>query len=116
MKKLTVMYDEEKAERKKVPSEETDMAWLKAVDHSNNSYLVLVNQAGRTIKAGEQIMFFYGGYSNAYLLMNYGFAYRENKYEQFDVSLEMKPKSMRPSDIVNFDYEHDEDIQRVQLK
>ena len=58
-------------------------------------------------------MFFYGGYTNAYLLMNYGFAYRENKYEQFDVSLEMKPKSMQPSDIVNFDYEHDEDIQRV---
>ena len=57
------------------------MAWLKAVDHSNNSYLVLVNQAGRTIKAGEQIMFFYGGYTNADLLMNYGFAYRENKYE-----------------------------------
>lgn len=70
-----------KEEKKGVPSEDDDMAWTKRIDHKGNSYLVLVNQAARTIKEGEQIMFYYGRYTSAYLLINYGFCYRDNKYD-----------------------------------
>lgn len=103
-------------EKKVVPSKDDELAWTQAVDHKNNSYLVLTNQAGRTIKAGEQIMFFYGRYTNAYLLMNYGFCYRDNKYDQFDISLEMRPASMVPEDILCFDWERTDGIQAIYLK
>ena len=56
-------------------------------------------------------MFFYGRYTNAYLLLNYGFCYRDNRYDQIDVSLEMRPQSYSPEDIVCFDPEKFEDIQ-----
>ena len=61
-------------------------------------------------------MFYYGRYTNAYLLINYGFCYRDNRYDQFDVSLEMRPASMRPQDIVCADWDQVEGIQAVQLK
>ena len=105
-----------KPQTKVVPSENVELVWTKAVDHTNNSYLVLVNQTGRTIKEGEQIMFYYGKYTNAYLLTNYGFCYRDNMYDQFDVSLEMRPASMNPVDMLCFDYERADGIQAIQLK
>ena len=61
-------------------------------------------------------MFFYGRYTNAYLLLNYGFCYRDNRYDQIDVSLEMRPQSYNPEDIVCLDPEREEDIQAVKLK
>ena len=99
-----------------MPSEDDEMLWTKEVDHENNSYLLLVNHSGRTMKAGEQIMFFYGRYTNAYLLVNYGFCYRDNKYDQIDVLLELKPPSLFPKDFVCFDFDRDEGVQDVQLK
>jgi len=89
-----------KQERKIVPSENAELAWMKDVDHKGNSYLVLVNHSGRTLKEDDQIMFYYGKYTNAYLLLNYGFCYRDNKYDQVDISLEMRPSSQNPADIV----------------
>ena len=61
-------------------------------------------------------MFYYGRYTNAYLLINYGFCYRDNKYDQFDVSLQMRPASILPEDILCFDYERADGIQAVTLK
>lgn len=66
---------------------------MRNVDHDGKSFLCLVNLAGRTIKAGEQIMFFYGRYTNAYLMSNYGFSFKGNKYDQYDVFLELRPRS-----------------------
>ena len=100
----------------KVPSEKAELAWMKDVDHAGNSYLVLVNHSGQTIKKGEQIMFYYGKYTNAYLLLNYGFSYRDNKYDQFDISLRMRPASQTPQDIVEWNWEKCTDIQLVSLK
>ena len=48
--------------------------------------------------------------------MNYGFCYRDNRYDQFDISLEMRPVSMRPVDMLCFDYERVDSIQAVTLK
>jgi len=90
--------------------EEENLTWTKEVKHKGNSNLVLVNQAGRTIKVGEQIMFFYGRYTNAYLMLNYGFCYRDNKYDQFDIRLEMKPASANPEDMLCFDDERFDDV------
>ena len=92
------------------------MLWTREVDHENNSYLLLVNHSGRTMKAGEQVMFFYGRYTNAYLLVNYGFCYRDNKYDQIDILLELKPLSLFPKDFITFDFEREEGVQDVQLK
>lgn len=87
------------------PSLNREMAWTKDVDHKNNSYLVLTNHAGRTIKAGEQIMFFYGRDDNSQLLRDYGFCYRDNRFDHYEVSLKMKPSSFKPEDILSFDWE-----------
>ena len=61
-------------------------------------------------------MFFYGKYTSAYLLLNYGFCYKDNKYDQVDMSLEMRPQSNSPEHIICFDRERVEDIQEVHLK
>ena len=61
-------------------------------------------------------MFFYGKYTSAYLLINYGFCYRDNKYDQVDVQLEMRPESNVPEHIVCFDTLKTQDIQIVNLK
>ena len=55
-------------------------------------------------------------YTNAYLLLNYGFSYRDNKYDQFDISLRMRPASQTPQDIVEWNWEKCTDIQLVSLK
>lgn len=73
------------------PSKKKELEWTTHVDHEGNSYLVMINHAGRSIKAGEQILFYYGGLTNPNLLINYGFCYRDNKYDQFDVLLDMRP-------------------------
>ena len=99
-----------------MPTEDGELQWLRHVDHKNNSYLCLINQSGKTIKKGEQVMFFYGKYTSAYLLLNYGFCYKDNKYDQVDMSLEMRPQSNSPEHIVCFDRERVEDIQEVHLK
>ena len=99
-----------------MPTEDGELQWLRHVDHKNNSYLCLINQSGKTIKKGEQVMFFYGKYTSAYLLLNYGFCYKDNKYDQVDMSLEMRPQSNSPEHIICFDRERVEDIQEVHLK
>ena len=55
-------------------------------------------------------MFFYGRYTNAYLLVNYGFCYRDNKYDQIDILLELKPASLFPKDFITFDFEREEGV------
>ncbi len=62
--------------------------------------MVLTNHASRTIKAGEQIMFFYGCRSSSHLLMNYGFCARDNRYDFYELVLNTDPESMTPEDIV----------------
>ena len=54
-------------------------------------------------------MFFYGRYTNAYLLVNYGFCYRENRYDQIDVFVDLKPRSVSPSDFVCLDWTRNEE-------
>ena len=53
--------------------------------------------------------------SNASLLLNYSFAYIGNKFDVYEISLELKPKSMTVSDIVCLDQNKSEGIQQVKL-
>ena len=102
-----------------MPSDDEDeLAWIKKVDHEGNSYIVLNNLSSRTIKAGEQIMFFYGRYTNAYLLLNYGFCLRDNRFDQLDVYLDLKPRSLMAEDFVCLDYTKADEpgIKKVCLK
>ena len=77
---------------------------------------MLVNQTGRTIKEGEQVFFFYGRFTNAYLLINYGFAYPDNKYDSVEVNVEMKPNGFRAKEFVSFDYSKVEGLQVFKVK
>jgi len=50
-------------------------------------------------------MHFYGGLTNPYLLINYGFCYRDNKFDQFDVWLDKHPDIISPSYFVCNDWQ-----------
>ena len=61
-------------------------------------------------------MFFYGAQGNPYCLINYGFVYRDNKYDQYDVMLDMRPATLKAKDFVCLDHEREIGIQTVHLK
>ena len=62
-------------------------------------------------------MFYYGNITNSYLLPNYGFVYRDNKYDQFDLMLDMRPAALnKPQDFICNDWNRVDGIQMVHLK
>ena len=89
---------------------------MEAVDHENNSYMVLTNHSSRTIKAGEQVMFFYRRRISSYLLMNYGFCTRDNRYNHFELVLITDPESMTPQDIVCWEQDESKNVKEFWLK
>lgn len=63
-------------------------------------------------------MFFYGRYTNSYLLVNYGFCFRDNRYDQIDIYLNMVPSTLDAANFVSLDHNLEEEagIRRVHLK
>ena len=61
-------------------------------------------------------MFFYGRYTNANLMTDYGFCFRGNKYDQYDVSLELRPKSVKPADFITLEWWREDEVKVVHLK
>lgn len=68
--------DEEEFESKK----EKDFDFLSQCP-AGETYVVLVNTSGCTIKAGEPLLVNYGRRSNSHLLLHYGFAVLNNPYD-----------------------------------
>ena len=49
-------------------------------------------------------------------MINYGFCYRGNKYDQFDISLELKPRSFYPSEFVTLEWWREDEVIVAHLK
>ncbi|CDW82727.1 set domain protein [Stylonychia lemnae] len=65
-------------------------------DDDENNFLVIVNQSGKDIKAGEQIYYSYGRRSNSDLLLNYGFCLDENnQYNSMQFRLLKNPSKLK---------------------
>ena len=92
--------ESENAGSSEVPS---DLSWTQHVS-DKESYFTLTNRSGRTIKQGEEVFYFYGRMSNAFLLLNYSFAFQGNKFDSYEVSLVKEPVSRNVEDIICFDY------------
>ena len=76
---------------------------MESVDHETNSYLMLTNHSSRTIKAGEQVMFFYSKRVSSYFLMHYGFCARDNRFDHFELVLKSDSETMAPQDMICWD-------------
>ena len=95
---------------KKDSSKSVKLDWV-AKAKGNETYLVLMNQSGRTINKGEEVTRCYGRRSNATLLVYYSFAYVGNQYDNYEISLEMRPLGTSLTDLVCFDHSRCEGIQ-----
>lgn len=54
-----------------------------------DTYVAFYNDIWRTINKGDQVYYFYGQRSNLFLLLNYGFALEDNKYDSFAFNVNM---------------------------
>ena len=97
-----------KSGKKKERAKE-DLSWIKNTK-AKDTYFVLVNQSGRTIKQGEEVTRSYGRMSNASLLVYYSFAYVGNKYDSYDFSLEMRPLGSQLTDLICFNHSRVEGV------
>ena len=80
--------------------EKNKNSWLNP-ETEKDTYFVIVNKNERTIKAGEQIFLSYGRRTNSDLLLHYAFCYENNMYQHKELSLNLDPKSLKPSDLQN---------------
>jgi hypothetical protein len=62
--------------------------WYKR-DIDNETYFVLVNNDRKPFKAGDQVYYCYGNRSNRYLLVNYGFCFKNNHYDSYPIFMNM---------------------------
>ena len=110
--------DEEEEEEEETKADEKtkcDLSWIKLVSEKE-TYFVLTNRSGRTIKKGEEVFYFYGEMSNTFLLLNYSFAYQGNKYDSYEISLFKDPASKQVQDLICSDYSRMKGIESVKLQ
>ena len=69
-----------------------------------DTYFCLTNMHRQTLKKGEQAYNCYGNRSNRYLLMDYGFAFADNKYNSVELYMNMSEeyKKMEVHDCIDF--------------
>ena len=60
-----------------------DFSWLSKAKQ-NTTYFTLANESRSPMVKGGQAWICYGKRTNAYLLINYGFCFQNNKYDSFD--------------------------------
>ena len=49
----------------------------------DDCHFVFVNNNRQSFKKGDQVYYCYGNRNNTYLLLNYGFCFPNNKYEDY---------------------------------
>ena len=106
------MENEKKPDAAEQPT--SNLNWIKHVS-DKESYFVLANRSGRTIKKGEEVFYFYGRMSNGFLLLNYSFAYQGNKFDSYEINLEKKPASKTVEDLVCFNFRRLKGLESVKL-
>jgi len=78
------------------------LKWLDGCS-DKESYYVLINKSGRTIKQGQEVFYTYHDLPNRWLLFNYSFAFKDNKYDNIKVDLVEEPTSRKVEDLICFD-------------
>lgn len=68
------------------------------------TYFTLTNMCREPLKKGDQAFNCYGNRTNRYLLIDYGFAFENNRYDSLEIYLNMSNefKSLEIHDYVNF--------------
>jgi len=61
--------------------------WYDRGQHEKESYFAMVNLNRRDLMPGEQAFYCYGNRSNRFLLVNYGFCFKDNRYDSFTLQL-----------------------------
>lgn len=58
-------------------------SWFDLEKHEHETYFAMVNINRRDLNPGEQAFYCYGNRSNRFLLVNYGFCFKDNRYDSF---------------------------------
>lgn len=74
-------------------SEET-FSWYDRSKHEHESYFAMINLNRRDLMPGEQAFYCYGNRSNRFLLINYGFCFKDNRYDSFELHLKTNVSSV----------------------
>ena len=105
IKKFQKLADDKDAVKPKKDDEYEfeDFSWFKATAkiqerREPDTYIAYYNDIRRPIEPGEQLYYFYGERSNLFLLMNYGFAIEDNKYDSFEFHLNRDLKYIKDMD------------------
>ena len=77
------------------------MKWADSCS-DKESYFVLINKRGSTIRQGEEVFYFYDDLPNRWLLFNYSFAFKDNAHDNIELDLVKDPASSKAEDLVNF--------------
>ena len=72
-----------------------DFSWFKCDEVTQgkremDTYLAFYNDIRRDIQPGEQLYYFYGQRSNIFLFLNYGFVLEFNKFDSYELYVNMK--------------------------
>ena len=73
----------------KIDFADKEFEWYSPERHDSESYFAMINTNRRTLEPGEQCYYCYGHRSNKFLLTNYGFCFENNKYDSFEVHLNL---------------------------
>ena len=63
------------------------MDWYSQEQHEGDSYACFININREPMLPGSQAHFCYGKRPNKNLLVNYGFCFRDNKYDSYHINL-----------------------------
>jgi len=80
-------FKSDKSESSECTDEEFD--WYEHDVHDEETYFVFVNHERRTLQPGDEAFYCYGNRTNKFLLLNYGFAFADNKVDSLQFGVKM---------------------------
>ena len=69
-----------------------DFKWVETLDEKGemeDTYFTFINETREVMKAGTQAWNCYGNRSNVFLMVNYGFCFRNNLYDSFHLHVRL---------------------------
>lgn len=82
-------YEVQKPYEESSEETEEEFDWYQPSIHEDESYFVFVNLQRKALQPGEQAYYCYGNRSNKFLLMNYGFCFKDNANDSYAVRMKM---------------------------
>lgn len=69
-----------------------DFKWVDTLDEKDeleNTYVTFVNETREVMKAGTQAWYCYGNRTNSFLMVHYGFCFKDNLYDSYRFALRL---------------------------